>query len=131
MQDLSPSEIEAIMKSIGKTNGPSSHTGEIQTGASENISLLQLGQLQEGLPSHTSAYQQEGLKEVNLKIDVVLGSVKLSLKQLLDLKEGELISLDKMAGEPVQLEINGRLIGYGEIVTVDDHYGIQLTHIMQ
>jgi flagellar motor switch protein FliN len=54
----------------------------------------------------------------------------MTLKRLLELKEGGLISLNKLAGEPVEIEINGRLIGYGEVVAIDEHYGVHITQLL-
>jgi flagellar motor switch protein FliN len=131
MQDLSPSEIEAILKGIGQTATVSpSNERETSESSPQNISRVQFSQLQEE-QTDTPAYpQQEGLKEVKLKVDVVLGRSKMSLQQLLALKEGQLISLNKLAGEPLEIEINGRVIGYGEVVAIDEHYGVHLTKLI-
>lgn len=130
MQDLSPSEIEAILKGIGKTATiPSSEEREALEPSAQNISRIQFSQLQEE-SSETPAFLQENLKEIKLKVDVVLGRTKMSLQQLLALKEGQLISLNELAGEPVGIEIGGRTIAYGEVVAIDEHYGVHLTKLL-
>jgi len=137
MQDLSPSEIEAILKGIGHTVtepalSSSPMTAEMESNRMDpkNISRVQFTQLQEGQTTDNPVYLQETLKDIKLQVDVVLGHSKISLHQLLMLKEGQIISLDKLAGEPVEIEINGRLIAYGEVVAVDEQFGVHITQII-
>lgn len=130
MQDLNPSEVEAILKGIGQTATESAPIDKSNPLPSSKISRIQLGQLQAADTSDNPITLQAGLQEVKLKADVVLGRSNMTLQQLLDLKEGQLISLDKLAGEPIEIEIHGRLIAYGEIVAIDDHYGIHITQIL-
>ena len=68
--------------------------------------------------------------DVPLEVSVVLGRTKKSIKDILDLSTGSLIELDKLAEEPVEVLINGKKIAYGEVVVVDENFGVRITSIV-
>lgn len=68
--------------------------------------------------------------DVPLNVSVVLGRTKKSIKDILDLSTGSLIELDKLAEEPVEVLINGKKIAYGEVVVVDENFGVRITNIV-
>jgi flagellar motor switch protein FliN/FliY len=69
------------------------------------------------------------LMDVRLPVTVRLGSTEMEIAEILDLGPGSVVALDKMAGEPVDLLVNGVKIGAGEVVVVDDHFGVRITHL--
>ena len=68
--------------------------------------------------------------DVPLNVSVVLGRTKKSIKDILDLSTGSLIELDKLAEEPVEVLVNGKKIAYGEVVVVDENFGVRITSIV-
>ena len=68
--------------------------------------------------------------DVPLNISVVLGRTKKSIKDILNLSTGSLIELDKLAEEPVEILVNGKKIAYGEVVVVDENFGVRITNIV-
>lgn len=68
--------------------------------------------------------------DVPLEISVVLGKTKKSIKEVLDLGTGSLIELDKLAEEPVEIYVNGKKIAYGEVVVVDENFGVRIVNIV-
>ena len=70
------------------------------------------------------------LYDVPLQISVEVGRSRLLLRDLLKMGEGYVIELDKLAGEPLDLYVNSRLIARGEAVMVGDKYGIRLTDVI-
>lgn len=72
----------------------------------------------------------ELLLDVPLKVVVELGRAKMTLKQILELNIGSLIELDKLTGEPVDILVNGRLVARGEVVVVDENFGVRITEIV-
>ncbi len=68
--------------------------------------------------------------DVPLDVAVELGKTRKSIKDVLELQQGSIIQLDKMAGEPVDLIVNGKLIARGEVVVIDENYGIRITAII-
>lgn len=70
------------------------------------------------------------IMDVPLDISVVLGRSRKSIKEILDLATGSLIELDKLAEEPVEILVNGKKIAYGEVVVVDENFGVRITNII-
>ena len=60
---------------------------------------------------------------------VELGKTELPIKKVLELTKGSIVTLNKAAGEPVELYANGKLIAYGEVVVIEDNFGLRITHI--
>ena len=68
--------------------------------------------------------------DIPVQITVELGRTKISIKNLLQLAHGSVVELDAMAGEPMDVLVNGTLIAQGEVVVVNDRFGIRLTDII-
>ncbi len=69
------------------------------------------------------------LLDVKLQMSVELGKTELPIKKVLELTKGSIVTLNKAAGEPVELYANGKLIAYGEVVVIEDNFGLRITHI--
>ena len=69
----------------------------------------------------------EVLLDVPLEISVELGRVKMMVREVLDLGTGSIIEVDKAAGEPVDVMVNGRLVAKGEVVVIEDNFGVRVT----
>ena len=69
------------------------------------------------------------LLDVKLQLSVELGKTELPIKKVLELTKGSIVTLNKAAGEPVELYANGKLIAYGEVVVIEDSFGLRITHI--
>ncbi|WP_455207095.1 flagellar motor switch protein FliN [Kaarinaea lacus] len=65
---------------------------------------------------------------VNLSLEV--GKSKISIRELLQLNQGSVVELDRLAGEPLDVLVNGTLIAHGEVVVTNDKYGIRLTDVI-
>jgi flagellar motor switch protein FliN/FliY len=70
------------------------------------------------------------LLDVNLDISVELGRSRMSIQDLLGLGPGSVIELDKLAGEPLDILVNDRLIARGEAVVMNDKFGVRITDIV-
>jgi flagellar motor switch protein FliN/FliY len=70
------------------------------------------------------------LMDVVLEISVELGRTQMTLKQVLELQKGSVIELDRLAGEVVDIFINGRAVAKGEVVVVDDKFGVRITELL-
>ena len=69
------------------------------------------------------------LLDVKLQLSVELGKTDLPIKKVLELTKGSIVTLNKAAGEPVELYANGKLIAFGEVVVIEDNFGLRITHI--
>lgn len=70
------------------------------------------------------------LLEVPVKVSVELGSRMMSMKEVLNLAVGSVVQLDKLADAPVDLFVNQRMVARGQVVVVEDRFGIKITQIL-
>src|ERR1700690_3271816 len=79
---------------------------------------------------------QQNAKDINFILDIPLevtvwtGRTKILVQELLQLGQGSVVALEKLAGEPMEVYVNDRLIGRGEVVVVNERFGIRLTDII-
>ena len=67
--------------------------------------------------------------DVPLKVTVELGRTHKSIKEVLELTNGSIVELDKLAGEPVDIQVNGKFLAKGEVVVIDENFGVRITEI--
>jgi len=80
----------------------------------------------------------EGSEDVNLEVildipvtlSVEIGRTRLNIRNLLQLNQGSIVELDRLAGEPMDVLVNGTLIAHGEVVVVNEKFGIRLTDVI-
>jgi flagellar motor switch protein FliN/FliY len=72
----------------------------------------------------------ELLLDIPLKVTVELGRTRMTLKRVLEMIPGSIIELDKLTGEPVDILVNGKLIARGEVVVIDENFGVRITEIV-
>lgn len=81
-------------------------------------------------PNPTSMNDFDLILDIPVQLTVELGRTKISIRNLLQLAHGSVVELDALAGEPMDVLINGTLIAQGEVVVVNDKFGIRLTDII-
>ncbi len=72
----------------------------------------------------------EILMDIPLEVSVELGRVKMQVRDVVELGAGSIVEIDKAAGEPVDVLVNGRLVARGEVVVIDDNFGVRITEIL-
>ena len=70
------------------------------------------------------------VRDIPLEVTVELGRTRLLIRDIMDLSAGSIIELDKIAGEPVDLFANGMLVARGEVIVIDDNFGVRVTEII-
>lgn len=70
------------------------------------------------------------LRDVDMDVSVELGRIQLPLGRVLQLAKGSVIELDKLAGEPVDILVNGQRIAQGEVVVIDEHFGVRISNLI-
>lgn len=70
------------------------------------------------------------VRDIPLDVSVELGRTRLLIRDILDLGAGSIVELDKLAGEPVDLFANGLLVARGEVIVIDDNFGVRVTEII-
>jgi len=76
--------------------------------------------------------EQKGIDlvyNIPLQVTVELGKTKKEISEILEFSTGTIVVLDKIAGDPVEIVVNGKLIARGEVVVIDDNYGVRITNI--
>ena len=68
--------------------------------------------------------------DIELNVSVILGRTKMALKDIFELGKGSLIELDTFENQEVEMYVNGRKIGYGQIVVIDQNFGVRITNIL-
>ncbi|NDF14579.1 flagellar motor switch protein FliN [bacterium] len=100
------------------------------------MSTTNFGKIEGGLGQGGDGAQQEGVHsldfilDIPLKVTVELGRTKMSVRDILQLVQGSVVELSKFAGEPLEVLVNDRLVARGEVVTVNEKFGIRLTDIL-
>lgn len=83
-----------------------------------------------GIEKPTSMNDFDMILDIPVQITVELGRTRISIRNLLQLAHGSVVELDALAGEPMDVLVNGTLIAQGEVVVVNDKFGIRLTDII-
>jgi len=108
---------------------------EIQTTESSELAVPDTGEVSyEPLPE--AAVQAAGAADLDMVLDVPveltveIGRTTMTIRETLEIGPGAIITLDKMTGEPVDLLVNGRRIARGEVVAIDEEFGLRVTQIV-
>jgi len=81
----------------------------------------------------SGSFDDSGLEmilDIPLEVSVELGRVKMVVKDVIELGSGSIVEIDKAAGEPVDIMVNGRLVAHGEVVVIEDNFGVRITEIL-
>lgn len=101
---------------------PGTQQPQVQPAAFSNFETHQL--------QETEAKNLDMLLDIPLQVTVELGRTKRSVKDILQLSAGSIVELDKLAGEPVDILVNSRLIAKGEVVVIEENFGVRVTDII-
>lgn len=109
---------------------------EGQKEGSPNLDTIQIDQLADEIKAGDDALNKlkvqnlDFILDIPLKVTVELGRTTVVIKDLLQLGQGSVLELDKLAGEPLEILVNGKLVAKGEVVVVNEKFGIRLTDII-
>ncbi|MBR2525101.1 flagellar motor switch protein FliN [bacterium] len=109
-------------QSVSSTNNDATVTVQPVKFASFNEEKSLLGDASKNL---------DNLLDIKLQLTVELGRTTLPVKKVLELTRGSIVELDKIAGEPVELYANGKLIAHGEVVVIEDNFGLRITSMSE
>ncbi len=77
-----------------------------------------------------SANNIEFILDIPMQVTVQVGSTRMQIRELLQLGQGSVIELEKLAGEPMEVLVNNKLVAKGEVVVVNEKFGIRLTDVV-
>ena len=114
-------DVDAIMQSAGKqaANAPSRAKAK----------PAEFDELAEDYGEHTDV-NLDSILDVPVTVAMEIGRTRMPIRNLLQLNQGSVVELDRLAGEPMDVLVNGTLIAQGEVVVVNEKFGIRLTDVI-
>ncbi|TYA14346.1 flagellar motor switch phosphatase FliY [Paenibacillus faecis] len=109
--------------------GEPQHFGGVP-GRNVNVQPVQFANLGNPAYGQADVNNLNLLMDIPLKVTVELGRTQKQIKDILELSQGSIIELDKLAGEPVDILVNNKLIAKGEVVVIDENFGVRVTDIV-
>ncbi|MBN8199600.1 flagellar motor switch phosphatase FliY [Bacillus sp. NTK034] len=111
-------------------SGPQHFGGSYSNGVQPNVQPAAFSSFEPYHMQENETKNLDMLLDIPLQVTVELGRTKRSVKEILELSSGSIIELDKLAGEPVDILVNNRLIAQGEVVVIDENFGVRVTDII-
>ncbi|MEK5237994.1 flagellar motor switch phosphatase FliY [Paenibacillus sp. FSL L8-0470] len=99
-------------------------------GRNVNVQPVQFANLSAGAFGNIDENNLNLLMDIPLRVTVELGRTQKQIKDILEMSQGSIIELDKLAGEPVDILVNNKLIAKGEVVVIDENFGVRVTDIV-
>lgn len=98
----------------------------------DDAQAVDLEELQDERSSitHDEKRKLDTILDIPVTISMEVGRAKISIRNLLQLNQGSVVELERVAGEPLDVLVNGTLIAHGEVVVVNDKFGIRLTDVI-
>jgi flagellar motor switch protein FliN len=95
------------------------------------VETPQFGDLQSDQPSAAAQdVNLEMILDVNVNLSMEVGHTRIPIRNLMQLNQGSVVELDRAAGEPLDVFVNGTLVAHGEVVVVNEKFGIRLTDVV-
>ena len=95
-----------------------------------SVQSVQFSSFDEIAAEQSAPNNLDMLLDIPLQVTVELGRTKRMVKEILEMSQGSIVELDKLAGEPVDILINNKLIAVGEVVVIDENFGVRVTDIL-
>ncbi len=131
-EELSQDDIDALLSgsvdTAGEGEGSGGDLGAL-LGSAEAMDLPDFGGAEVALAGEREPSSIDILYDVELDVKIELGRTWMSVENILNLKEGSVVQLDKDAGAPVDILVNGCLIGEGEVLVLNDYFCVRVTNI--
>ncbi len=105
-------------------------SGDSDSEDSDNTELASFSQLSQSAGAKSDDLNLDVILDIPVQISMEIGRTTINIRNLLQLNQGSVIELDRMAGEPLDVLVNGTLIAHGEVVVVNEKFGIRLTDVI-
>lgn len=126
------SEDEALADEWAAAMAEAGEDGEVED-EHEDVRQVELDELHDdGKPVENNGVGPEldVILDIPVRISMEVGATQIPIRNLLQLNQGSVVELDRLAGEPLDVMVNGTLIAHGEVVMVNDKFGIRLTDVV-
>ncbi|MEZ5447183.1 MAG: flagellar motor switch protein FliN [Gammaproteobacteria bacterium] len=104
--------------------------GQAAGGSKDSVQAAPLEDLKPGAIRSDAPANLEAILDIPVTLSVQIGATKISIRNLLQLNQGSVVELDRLAGEPLDVLVNGTLVAHGEVVVVNEKFGIRLTDVV-
>lgn len=129
-QDAMADEWAAAMQEQVGTDEGEVDVDDVLAQAGADASPMGFDELQnEGAPREVGP-ELDLILDIPVTISMEVGSTSITIRNLLQLNQGSVIELDRLAGEPLDVKVNGTLIAHGEVVVVNEKFGIRMTDVI-
>lgn len=98
--------------------------------AGDGAKSIELEELHDEKNTAVDKRKLDTILDIPVTISMEVGRAKISIRNLLQLNQGSVVELERIAGEPLDVLVNGTLIAHGEVVVVNDKFGIRLTDVI-
>lgn len=122
-QEAMADEWAEAMEEQGGDSGSESTDGD-------NFKQVEARSLQDSSSPQSGDVKLDVILDIPVTVAMEIGRTKLSIRNLLQLNQGSVVELDRMAGEPMDVLVNGTLVAHGEVVVVNEKFGIRLTDVI-
>lgn len=116
------------MESLAERMAPSQSPSPAQAPSAPRAQEAQFAPLSPAAPAQSQP-QLDLILDVPLQVQVVLGRTSVLVQDLIHMGEGTVLELDRMAGEPVELYVHDRLVAYGEVIVIDERFGVKVLEL--
>jgi flagellar motor switch protein FliN/FliY len=99
-------------------------------GADEDFQQVEAKQLNANADPGSGEVKLDVILDIPVTVGMEIGRTQLSIRNLLQLNQGSIVELDRLAGEPMDVLVNGTLVAHGEVVVVNEKFGIRLTDVV-
>jgi flagellar motor switch protein FliN/FliY len=110
--------------------GAGGETGQSEAAASAESAQFQQLQDDSAGMAGSADVNLDGILDIPVTISMEIGRTQINIRNLLQLNQGSVVELDRLAGEPMDVMVNGTLIAQGEVVVVNEKFGIRLTDVI-
>ena len=103
---------------------------EAAAGDGDEFQQVEAKPLNESLGAESGEVKLDVILDIPVTVAMEIGRTRLSIRNLLQLNQGSIVELDRLAGEPMDVLVNGTLVAHGEVVVVNEKFGIRLTDVI-
>ena len=122
------SETEQVMDQAATAEQLDTDAGDAAQG--EDFKQVEARKLSESAGPDAGEVKLDVILDIPVTVAMEIGRTQLSIRNLLQLNQGSIVELDRLAGEPMDVLVNGTLVAHGEVVVVNDKFGIRLTDVI-
>ena len=122
---------DALANQAEEEVGEAANNSEDSDELIDDVSPVGLNQLNENTSTDATGNPNlDVILDIPVQISMEVGSAEITIRNLLKLNQGSVVELDRLAGEPLNVLVNGTLVAHGEVVVVNEKFGIRLTDVL-